>query len=81
MEKLRYTVTRGKRAGTPLVPHRYQDGCFRAHRTNSRIDPEGRRVKTEGELVELVRLGYNVRMSNPSAGHPPSTVKPTIGHI
>jgi hypothetical protein len=81
MEKLQYTVPSGQLAGTALVPHRYRDGYFRAHKTNSRIDPEGMRVKTEVELVELVRLGYNVRMSNPLSGHPPSTVKPTIRHI
>lgn len=79
-EKLHYTVAAGKRAGTALVPHRYEDGYYRAHKTNSRNDPEGKRVKTEAELVELVRLGYHVRMSNLAAGHSPSTVKPEIVH-
>jgi hypothetical protein len=81
MEKLEYVISRGKMAGVRLAPHRYEDGHFWAHKTNSRNDPEGKRVKTEAELVELVRLGYHVRMSNKSAGHPPSTVKPTIVHI
>jgi hypothetical protein len=78
MDKLEYTVTRGKRAGITLTPHRFEDGYFRAHKTNSRNDPEGTRVRTEQELVELARQGYHVRMSNPDAGHAPSTVKPDI---
>lgn len=78
MQKLTYVVSRGRRAGTVLCPHRFEDGFYRAHRTNSRNDPEGKRVRTIDELIELVRLGYHVRMSNPVAGHAPSTVKPEI---
>lgn len=80
MSKLSFTVKRGRNTGIDLSPHWFTEGGghFRAHRTNSRTDPEGRRVKTEGELIELVRLGYHVRMSNPRLGHAPSTVKPTI---
>lgn len=78
MTKLEYTVVRGRRAGVKLTPHRYEDGFFRAHKTNSRNDPDGKHVRTEAELVALVRLGYHVRMSNPTAGHAPSTVKPVI---
>lgn len=80
-DKLQYMISRGKRIGTTLAPHRYEDGYFLAHKTNSRNDPEGRRVKSESELVELVRLGYHVRMSNVRAGHPPSTVKPEIVNV
>lgn len=75
---LTYTIKRGKRAGLKLTPHRYDDGFLQAHKTNSRNDPEGRRVRTEAELIDLVRLGYHVRMSNMAAGHAPSTVKPVI---
>ncbi len=80
MSKLSYTVKRGKNIGIDLSPHWFTEGGghFRAHKTNSRTDPKGRRVKTEGELIELVRLGYHVRMSNTRLGHAPSTVKPTI---
>lgn len=78
MSSLAYTVLSGRRAGTKLTPHRFADGCYVAHKTNSRIDPEGKRVRTVDELIDLVRLGYHVRMSNTAAGHPPSTVKPTI---
>lgn len=77
-EKLQYTVARGSKAGVLLTPHRYADGTFRAHRTNSRTDPEGRKVLTEAELIPLVRSGYHVRMSNLAKNHPPSTVKPLI---
>jgi len=77
-EKLHYIVARGKNAGLSLSPHRYEDGFFQAHKTNSRNDPEGKRVQTEAELVALVRIGYHVRMSNVEAGHAPSTVKPEI---
>lgn len=74
--KITYTVKRGKRLGVVLTPHRYEDGTFRAHKTNSRNDPEGRRVGTEAELVELLAKGYHLRMSNMAAGHAPSTVRP-----
>lgn len=77
-EKLHYMIARGKRAGTVLTPHRFEGGYFQAHKTNSRNDPEGQRVKSESELV---RLGYHVRMSNVVASHPPSTVKPEIVHL
>ena len=77
-EKLEYIVVRGKNAGIVLLPHRFEDGLFRAHRTNSRNDPEGQRVATESELIDLVKSGYHVRMSNMSKRHAPSTVKPKI---
>jgi hypothetical protein len=77
-EKLHYAVSRGKNRGIVLSPHRYEDSFFRAHKTNSRNDQLGKQVKTEEELIGLVRLGFYVRMSNLDAGHPPSTVKPEI---
>lgn len=42
MQKLIYVVSRGRRAGTVLSPHRFADGFYRAHRSNSRNDPEGK---------------------------------------
>lgn len=80
MSRLIYIVKRGKNTGAQLRPHWFADagGYFQAHKTNSRNDPEGRRVRTESDLIELVRLGYHVRMSNMVIGHNPSTVKPTI---
>jgi hypothetical protein len=80
MSQLIYIVKRGKNTGAQLQPHWFTDsgGYFQAHKTNSRNDPEGRRVRTESDLIELVRLGYHVRMSNTAIGHSPSTVKPTI---
>lgn len=77
-ERLYYVVKSGRRAGTELTPHLFEDGYFRAHKTNSRNDPDGKRVRTEAELVPLVRSGYHVRMSNVERGHAPSTVKPEI---
>lgn len=74
--KITYTVKRGKNVGVVLTPHRYEDGMFLAHKTNSRNDLEGSRVWTEVELVELITRGYHVRMSNMAAGHAPSTVRP-----
>jgi hypothetical protein len=73
MSRLNYSVKRGKNTGISLTPHWFVEdgGHFRAHRTNSRSDPDGKRVKTERELIELVRLGYNIRMSNPEMGHAP----------
>lgn len=78
MSKLTYTIQRGQLAGVQLTPHRFQDGYFHAHKTNTRSDPEGVHVRSEAELVDLARLGYHVRMSNVAAGHKPSTVKPTL---
>jgi len=75
-EKLIYKVARGKDVGLILRPHKYEDGFFRAYKTNSRNDPEGRKVTTELELIDLVREGYHVRMSSPGRG--PSTVKPEV---
>lgn len=75
-EKLRYIVKRGKNAGVILTPHLYEDGFFRAYKTNSRNDPEGKRVIKEADLIPLVCAGYHVRMSR--EGHAPSTVKPEI---
>jgi hypothetical protein len=74
--KLQYIVKRGKNVGMVLTPHRFEDGKFHAHKTNSRNDPDGKRVSKEHELADLVRLGYYVRMSNAAGGHAPSTVKP-----
>lgn len=74
--KITYTVKRGKNAGIVLTPHRFEDGMYRAHKTNSRNDPEGCRVRTEVELVDLIAKGYHVRMSNVAASHAPSTVRP-----
>lgn len=74
--KIIYTVKRGKNVGVVLTPHRYKDGMFLAHKTNSRNDPEGRRAHSEEELFEYIRLGYRVRMSNMAKGHAPSTVQP-----
>lgn len=76
--RLRYVVSRGKNRGTVLTPHWYVGGYFQAHKTNSRNDPAGKRVSTEDELIDLVRSGYHVRMSNPAKRHAPSTVKPEI---
>ena len=80
MSQLIYIVKLGNNTGAQLRPHWFTDagGYFQAHKTNSRNDPEGRRVRTESDLIELVRLGYHVRMSNMAIGHSPSTVKPTI---
>ncbi|MGB7815376.1 MAG: hypothetical protein WBL28_03390 [Methylotenera sp.] len=77
-EKLIYVVLRGKNAGIELTPHRYDDGTFKAYKTNSRNDPEGKTTMTESELITLVRAGYHVRMSNREFGHSTSTVKPNI---
>lgn len=80
MSKLTYIVKRGKKIGIELAPHWFtgNGGHFRAHKTNSRNDPEGKCVNSQTELIELVRQGYHVRMSNMAMGHAPSTVKPTI---
>ena len=73
---LQYRVSSGKNTGEILTPHRYNDGFYQAHKTNSRNDPKGKRVKTMQELYALALKGYHIRMSNLDIGHAPSTVKP-----
>lgn len=76
--KIQYVVLRGKNAGLLLSPHRYEDGYFQAYKSNSRADSGGVSVRTEAELIDLVRRGYHVRMSNLGSTHPPSIVRPEI---
>jgi hypothetical protein len=74
MQKLTYTVTRGKAAGTVLTPHLHSDGSFVVSKT--RFEKDYTRVNQESDLPAWVTQGYSVRMSNPSAGCPPSLIAP-----
>lgn len=61
--KLTAIVKRGVAAGTVLTPHRHADGYFVASMTRFKKDYVP--VRTEHELLDHVRRGYSIRMSNP----------------
>lgn len=66
-------VARGRNKGTPLVPHRYDDGTYKAALSRFDTDPHVR-VGTVAELLPWIRQGYGIRMSAP--GLPPSLIAP-----
>jgi hypothetical protein len=75
---LLYVVKQGTGAGISLYPHLHRDGNYVASFT--RFKKDYIRVRTKAELIQLVKLGYKIRMSNSS--HPnhkaASLVKPML---
>jgi len=65
-----YVIRCGGRCGTKLKPHRYKCG-YRASQT--RIGPHVY-VRTQEELIPLLRRKWFIRMSAP--GCPPSLIAP-----
>lgn len=61
-------VTRGKFTGALLTPHRHADGCYVVSKT--RFERDYIRVTSEAEIIEWLRRGYRLRMSNPAVGAP-----------
>lgn len=59
-------VQRGKYVGTILRPHRHTDGTYVISKT--RLEKDYIRVSTLEEVVEGIKRGLKVRMSNPDAG-------------
>lgn len=76
MQKLSYVVKRGRSVGTVLTPHLHVDNHFVVSLT--RYERDYQRVKEEQDLVEWVRKGYSVRMSNQSvkSHRSPSLISP-----
>lgn len=76
MKKLRFTVKRGRSAGTVLTPHLHDDKHFVV--SLSRFKKDYIRVKEESQIATWVAKGYSVRMSNPNvASHrSPSLISP-----
>jgi hypothetical protein len=62
MIRLHAIVKRGQAAGTVLRPHRHADSCFVVSKT--RFEKDYIRVSDEALLMDWVRQGYSVRMSN-----------------
>lgn len=77
MKKLSYVVKRGGSVGTVLTPHLHEDNHFVVSLT--RYEKDYQRVKREQDLVEWVRKGYNLRMSNQSvkSHRSPSLITPS----
>lgn len=65
MSKLTHTIHSGKKTDATVMPHWFLEdgGHLRAHKTKSRNGPEGKRVKLEAKLIELVQLGDLLRIS------------------
>lgn len=76
MNKLRYTVKRGKAAGTVLTPHLHEGGHFVVSKTRFKVDYIYER--DEARLVEWIAKGYSVRMSKPDSKthRSPSLISP-----
>lgn len=76
MNKLRYVVKRGRSVGTVLTPHLHEDRHYVVSLT--RFEKDYKRVKDEQELVEWVKKGYSVRMSNSAteSHRSPSLISP-----
>lgn len=72
MTHIKYTVKRGKAAGTVLTPHRYADGSFVVSKT--RFEKDHLHVAKEEDIPEYLALGFKLRMSKD--GGVPSLVKP-----
>jgi hypothetical protein len=70
---LYYDIRFGKDMGVRLTPHRFRDWNFRASR--GKFGPH-RFVHAESELIQYIRQGWSIRMSNPQASCPPSLITP-----
>jgi hypothetical protein len=69
---LTYTINKGLNQGKKLYPHRNKEGFYIASFT--RFKKNYVYVRTEEELLDLIKKGYKIRMSNPREGIPPSLV-------
>ena len=63
MKRIRFTVKRGRSLDTVLSPHLHEDNHFVV--SLSRFKKYYVRVKNEDELIDWVKKGYSIRMSNP----------------
>lgn len=64
MKRFFYVVKRGKSAGTKLTPHLYEGGYYVM--SKSRFENDYIKVKSESDIRHYLRLGFSIRMSNPS---------------
>ena len=71
------TVSRGKKLGTRLVPHRFKD-----NRYHVQLGKDGPYIPVadDREIPSYLANGYSLVMSNKDESRPPSLVKPESIH-
>jgi len=67
------TVTRGKKAGTRLVPYRFKDNRYHVHlgKTGPFIP-----VTDYRDIPSYLANGYSLQMSDAAATRPPTLIRP-----
>ncbi len=76
MKTVTYVVTRGRKEGVVLTPHKGDDGNFVASTTRFKKDYV--KVERVADLIQLIQKGYGVRMSNQDSDthRGPSLIRP-----
>jgi hypothetical protein len=71
------TVSRGKKLGTRLLPHRYKDNRYRVQ-----LGKEGAYIPVADyrEIPSYLANGYSLLMSNKAERHAPSLISPHSIH-
>jgi len=71
------TVSRGKKVGTRLLPHRFRDNRYRVQLgKNGPYIP----ISDWREIPSYLANGYSLLMSNGSERHAPSLIRPQSIH-
>jgi hypothetical protein len=67
------TVSRGKKAGTRLLPHRFQD-----NRYHVQLGKEGPYIPLSDyrDIPSYLANGYSLQMSNKAESHNPTLISP-----
>jgi hypothetical protein len=67
------TVSRGKKAGTRLLPHRFQD-----NRYHVQLGKEGPYIPLSDyrDIPSYLANGYSLQMSNRAENHNPTLIRP-----
>ena len=71
------TVSRGKKVGIRLLPHRFRDNRYRVQ-----LGKDGPYIPISDwrEIPSYLANGYSLLMSNGSERHPPSLIRPQSIH-
>jgi hypothetical protein len=71
------TVSRGKKMGTRLFPHRFKDDRYHVH-----LGKEGPYIPITDsrDIPSYLANGYSLQMSDPADSHPPVLIKPQSIH-
>lgn len=67
------TVARGRKLGTRLVPHRFNDNRYHVH-----LGKEGPYIPITDyrDIPSYLANGYSLQMSDPSGSQPPRLIRP-----